>query len=163
MEVHLLRALAQQKRAGGSISSESLASLERALELAEPAGFVLLFQEEGPALIPLLHAIEYRQAAPDRAKSYARKLLGAFGGIGQRAAARRPSKATDLVEPLTRREREVLGLMAAGDSNQTIADKLIITVRTVKKHTSNIYEKLNASSRIQAVARARELGLLPMD
>ena len=64
---------------------------------------------------------------------------------------------------MTPRELEVLQLIAAGDSNQTIADKLVITVRTVKKHTGNIYGKLNASSRIQAVARARELGLLSTD
>jgi LuxR family maltose regulon positive regulatory protein len=58
---------------------------------------------------------------------------------------------------------EVLALIAAGDSNQTIADKLVITVRTVKKHTSNIIGKLNVGNRTQAAARARELGLLPMD
>jgi LuxR family maltose regulon positive regulatory protein len=163
MEVHLLRALALQKRAGGGVPSEAVASLERALELAEPAGFVLLFLEEGRAHVPLLHVIEYRQAAPDRVKNYARKLLGAFGGIGKRAAPRLPSKATTLVEPLTTREMEVLELIAAGDSNQAIAEKLVITVRTVKKHTSNIFQKLSASSRIQAVARARELGLLATD
>ena len=54
-------------------------------------------------------------------------------------------------------------LLAVGDSNQTIAEKLFITIRTVKKHTGNIYGKLGAGSRIQAVARARELGLLPKD
>ena len=70
------------------------------------------------------------------------------------------SETAGLVEPLTAREMEVLALLAAGDSNQTIADKLVITVRTVKKHTSNIYGKLNATSRIHAVTRARELGLL---
>lgn len=161
MEVHLLRALALQKREGGNIPSEAIASLERALDLAEPAGFVLLFLEEGPALIPLLHVVEYHQAAPDRIKKYARKLLDAFGGPGKPAAPRPPGEAAGLVEPLTPREMEVLELIAAGDSNQAIADKLVITVRTVKKHTSNIYEKLNASSRIQAVARAREIGLLP--
>jgi LuxR family maltose regulon positive regulatory protein len=58
---------------------------------------------------------------------------------------------------------EVLQLIASGDSNKTIADKLVITVRTVKKHNSNIYGKLNVSSRVQAVARARQLGLLPTD
>jgi LuxR family maltose regulon positive regulatory protein len=160
MEVHLLRALALQKRAGGSISSESVASLERAMELAEPAGFVLLFLEEGPALVPLLHAIEHRQAAPNRVKDYARMLLDAFRRLGQRAGARLPGAEIGLVEPLTPRETEVLELIATGNSNQAIADKLVITVRTVKKHTSNIYEKLSANSRTQAVARARELGLL---
>lgn len=75
----------------------------------------------------------------------------------------RRSKIDNLLEPLTPRELEVLQLIAAGDSNQTIADKLVITARTVKKHTGNIYGKLNVSSRTQAVARARQLGLLPSD
>ena len=66
-----------------------------------------------------------------------------------------------MVEQLTPREMEVLELLAIGDSNQEIADKLVITIRTVKKHTGNIYGKLNVNSRIQAVTRARELGLLP--
>ena len=66
-----------------------------------------------------------------------------------------------MVEPLTPREQEVLLLLAAGDSNQVIAEKLVITVRTVKKHTSNIYGKLNVSSRTQAVILAQEIGLLP--
>ena len=68
-----------------------------------------------------------------------------------------------LVEPLTNRELEVLRLIAAGNSNQAIAEKLVITVSAVKKHTGNIFGKLNVNSRTQAVARARQLGLLSMD
>jgi ATP/maltotriose-dependent transcriptional regulator MalT len=67
----------------------------------------------------------------------------------------------ELIESLTRRELEVLGLISAGDSNQDIAGKLVITVSAVKKHTGNIYGKLGVSSRTQAVARARQLNLLP--
>jgi LuxR family maltose regulon positive regulatory protein len=70
------------------------------------------------------------------------------------------SRAAALVEPLTARELEVLQLIADGDSNQAIADKLVITVSAVKKHAGNIFGKLNVSSRTQAVARARELRLL---
>jgi LuxR family maltose regulon positive regulatory protein len=65
-----------------------------------------------------------------------------------------------LVEPLTERELEVLGLIAVARSNRDIADELVVTLETVKKHTSNIFRKLGASSRIQAVAKARELGLI---
>jgi LuxR family maltose regulon positive regulatory protein len=61
---------------------------------------------------------------------------------------------------LTPRELEVLQLLAAGDSNQTIADKLVITVRAVKKHTGNIYGKLGVKSRTQAIALAHELKLI---
>lgn len=161
LEVHLLRALALQKEE--NISSEAIASLERALELAEGAGFVLLFLEEGPALVPLLHAVVNHHAALGPVKKYASKLLDAFAASGTPVAPRAVSQAAGLVEPLTARERQVLELLAAGDSNQTIAKKLVITVRTVKKHTGNVFGKLNAVSRTQAVARARELGLLAKD
>jgi LuxR family maltose regulon positive regulatory protein len=68
--------------------------------------------------------------------------------------------AQPLIDPLTPRELEVLAILAAGASNQEIADKLVITLSAVKKHTGNVFRKLSVSSRTQAVARARELGLL---
>ena len=68
-----------------------------------------------------------------------------------------------MIEPLTAREMEVLQLIAAGDSNQAIAERLVITVSAVKKHSGNIYAKLNVNSRTQAIVRARALGLLPAD
>ena len=163
IEVHLLRALAYQKQNGGSLSSKAIESMEYALDLGEPEGYVLLFLESGPVVIPLLNAVLERQAAPGRVRKYVRKLLEAFGEMDSLAVSQTTSEGGDLVEPLTPREMEVLGLLALGDSNQTIADKLFITVRTVKKHTSNIYGKLNVNNRTQAVARASELGLLPED
>jgi LuxR family maltose regulon positive regulatory protein len=163
MEVYLLRALALQKQNSGTIPADAVRNLEHALDLAEAPGFVMLFLEEGPALIPLLNAVSDRQTATGRIKKYACKLLDAFGKVGKPAALGSPVESADLVEQLTPREREVLALLALGDSNQAIADKLYITVRTVKKHTSNIYGKLNVSSRTQAVAYARQIGLLPLD
>lgn len=159
MEVYQLRALALQKQGGGDLPSEAIACLERALELAEPAGFVTLILEEGPALIPLLNAVIERGTAPQPIKKHAHKLLDAFGETNEPAAAQPSIGAIGLIEDLTSREMEVLHLLAAGDPNRTIAEKLFITVRTVKKHTSNIYGKLNVNNRTQAVARARELGL----
>jgi LuxR family transcriptional regulator, maltose regulon positive regulatory protein len=70
------------------------------------------------------------------------------------------SKIQNLIEPLSAREREVLHLVAAGLSNNQIADKLIVTVGTIKRHLNNIYGKLGVASRTQALARARELNLL---
>jgi LuxR family maltose regulon positive regulatory protein len=160
IEVHLLRALAEQKRQSGTIFHEAIGHLVRALELAEPEGFVLLFLEEGPALIPLLNAVVGHWAASDRVKKYARRLLSAFAEMGKPAAPHPPVEADGLVELLTPREMEVLQLVAAGDSNQAIADTLFITVRTVKKHISNILGKLEVDNRTQAALRARELGLV---
>ena len=65
-----------------------------------------------------------------------------------------------LVEPLTAREREVLGMLAAGRSNQAIASELVVTLNTVKKHVSHVLGKLGAANRTEAVTRARELGLI---
>jgi LuxR family maltose regulon positive regulatory protein len=64
------------------------------------------------------------------------------------------------VEPLSNRELQVLRLLAAGKSNQQIADELVVVVDTVKKHVSHILDKLEAANRTQAVARARAMGLL---
>jgi LuxR family maltose regulon positive regulatory protein len=163
IEVYLLRALAYQKQNHGDVTPEALTCFEYALELAEPEGYILSFLEEGLAVVPLLNAVANHRGTPDRLRKYARKLLDAFGEMGQPAVLLPSEEAAGLVELLTPREMEVLALIAAGDSNQTIADKLVITVRTVKKHTSNIIGKLNVGNRTQAAARARELGLLPTD
>ena len=66
-----------------------------------------------------------------------------------------------VVEPLTERELEVLGMLAAGRPNQAIARDLVVALDTVKKHVSHILDKLGAANRTQAVARARQLGLIP--
>ena len=83
----------------------------------------------------------------------------------QGAAGERPGRpgtvaVPGLVEPLSARELEVLGYLAAGASNQQIADELVVALATVKKHVSHVLDKLGAANRTQAVARARELGLL---
>jgi len=163
IEVHLIRALAYHKRNGKSHTSDAIESLERALVIAEPQGHVLLFLEAGPELIPLLKAVAVQRSAPERVKKYAQQLLEAFDEIGKSPTPQPAIDANGLIEQLTPREMEVLELLAIGDSNRTIAEKLVITVRTVKKHTGNIYGKLNVNSRIQAVAKAHELGLLTTD
>jgi LuxR family maltose regulon positive regulatory protein len=87
---------------------------------------------------------------------YVDKLLGAFG---ENITSPAPKKSI-LPEPLTEREIEVLELMAAGLTNPEIAEKLVVSAGTVKKHASHIYKKLGAHSRTEAAARARELNLL---
>jgi LuxR family maltose regulon positive regulatory protein len=140
----------------------SLADTVQALDLAaEPEGSLMLFVEEGEAIKPLLQAAIDRTTTPDRLKTYARQLLAAFP-VPDRAPAPPVSAVSNeqLSEPLSRRELEILRLIGAGCSNQEIADRLVITLHTVKKHSSNIFAKLGVTSRTQAVARARQLGLL---
>ena len=88
-------------------------------------------------------------------------LLDEFSG-SQTAGERVSSHAINqpLVDPLSERELEVLALIAEGLSNREIAETLYLTVGTVKVHASNIYNKLDVGNRTEAVARARELGLL---
>jgi len=163
IEVYLLQALIHQAQNGGRVKAEAVESFQRALELARPEGYVLLFLEEGTAVVPLLQAIINRREAAAPLKQYAQQILDACHGYGQASPPPSSGAATDLVESLTPREMEVLQLVAAGDSNQAIADKLFITVRTVKKHITNILGKLGVNNRTQAAARARELGLITSD
>ena len=88
---------------------------------------------------------------------YAIRSYYAFEKSGDKLIEMPLSKNDQLIEQMTEREMEVMNLLAAGKSNQEIADELFITVRTVKKHTSNIYGKLNVASRTQAIAHAREI------
>ncbi len=161
-------------------TSGALAALEQALAAAEPAGFVRTFVDKGAPMAGLLARFKERGLGPlskrggmpelglaarrraGRAQAeallaYADRLLAAFGPETLAAAK---VAAPALVEPLSEREIEVLRLMAAGLSNQEIADQLIVAIGTVKKHTHNIYGKLGVRSRTQALLLARELDLL---
>ncbi|MEJ2748788.1 MAG: LuxR C-terminal-related transcriptional regulator, partial [Anaerolineae bacterium] len=163
IEVYLLKALVAQKQNQGNVTSQARDLLERALEIAAPEGYVLLFLEAGTAVVPLLQAVINHRATPTPLKAYAQKLLQASRTVGGTAVSPSSGQSEALVEQLTPREMEVLALVAAGDSNKAIANKLFITVRTVKKHITSILGKLGVSNRTQAAARARELGLLSSD
>jgi LuxR family maltose regulon positive regulatory protein len=141
-------------------TSEALNALSEALALAEQGGFVRAFIDEGPSLKDLLLKIQddsTKERKPAYAKfssSYVKKLLLAF------EAEKPPQRIKFREESLSEREVEVLQLIAAGFSNKEIADKLFISLNTVRTHTKNINSKLEVHSRTQAVARAKELGLL---
>ncbi|MDQ3810072.1 MAG: LuxR C-terminal-related transcriptional regulator, partial [Chloroflexota bacterium] len=132
----------------------ALASLARALTLAEPEGYVRIFVDEGQPMRTLLR----RAAASGTTSSYTQRLLSAFNEPAQPAST--PAHAAGLVEPLTGREVEILRLVAAGMRNQEIADHLVISPATVKRHIANAYGKLGASHRTEAIVRANELNLL---
>ena len=131
--------------------AEAAKSLERALSLAEPAGYVRIFVDEGSPLAELLRRFGGEGARRD----YATRLLDAMPPEG---GSRHGSS-----ESLSERECEVLRLIAAGRSNKEIAFELFLATGTVKKHANNIFGKLGARSRTQAVARARELGILKIN
>jgi LuxR family maltose regulon positive regulatory protein len=156
IEMRLMRALifkAQQDTAA------ALAELKLALSLAEPGGLIMILVSKGKPVAELLEeivAVKKRDHDATKAGfslSYAKKLLSVF-------KAATPPKIEGLIDPISERELEVLYLIAAGLSNREIADKLFISLNTVKTHTKNINSKLDVNSRIKAVARAKELGLL---
>jgi LuxR family maltose regulon positive regulatory protein len=160
LQTTLLRA--QLHKAAGN-ESASLADVVRALKRAELEGFISSFVEEGSTISNLLALLlRRRQMEPSQA-DYIKRILAAFPDQQSSQEACTVNDLDEdlkLIEPLTAREREVLDHIAAGDSNQMIADKLIITLSAVKKHTRNIFAKLNVNSRTQAVARARQLKLI---
>jgi LuxR family maltose regulon positive regulatory protein len=153
VEVLVLQALAHQVQ-GDAIRAR--APLERALTLAEAEGYVRIFLDEGATMRTLLGHV----AAPGPASAYARRLLSAFETPARLAPTPLQAVPAALVEPLTRREVEILRLIAAGMRNQEIAEQLFISLSTVKRHVANAYGKLGASHRTEAVARANALDLL---
>jgi LuxR family maltose regulon positive regulatory protein len=155
IEILILQAMALQAQ---SKTSKSLVVLAKSLTLAEAEGYVRIFVDEGAPMAALLHQAADQGIIPD----YVTKLLAAFGDLGRTDAPpiEKRSRPQNLIEPLSERELELLRLVANGLSNREIAAKLFIALGTVKSHAHNIYGKLNAQNRAQAVARAIELGLL---
>jgi LuxR family maltose regulon positive regulatory protein len=150
---------AMARRAAGRVDL-AVQSLERALVLGEPEGFMRTFLDEGDQLLDLLQRIS-RQKSP--ASAYARLVLSNMDLAARHEQDQYFSLPSQkpLVEPLTERELAVLRQMATGSSNQEIAQRLVISVGTVKAHIYHITAKLGARSRTEAVARGREAGLLP--
>ena len=144
-------------------------ALAESLTLACPQGFLRVFADEGAPMANLLGRLIAAQRAEHAAarsvplacvaqlmKAFNEQRTEACSGPGVSTAA-----VPAMVEPLTERELEVLGMLAAGRPNQAIARDLVVALDTVKKHVSHILDKLGAANRTQAVARARQLGLIP--
>jgi LuxR family maltose regulon positive regulatory protein len=134
---------------------EATSVLERAVSFAAEQGIVQPFIDEGPGMARVL----YRARAQGVENPFVGKVLAAFPLAQQSAAAADAQPPS--VEPLSAREVEVLTLLSRGLSNKEVAARLFLSVRTVKWYTSNIYAKLDVSSRTQAIARARQLDILP--
>ncbi len=145
-------------REAGGESTEAKEAIGRALSISEPAGYVRTFVDEGAPMAELLRKIIGAGVHVD----YASRLLRVIAPQtqDQTGQSTQPQMTPGLVEDLSERELEVLKLIAAGRSNKEIASVLFLAIGTVKKHTSNIFGKLGARSRTQAIASARELGII---
>ena len=174
IEVLVLQAVALKAQGR---QAEALTALERALALAEPEGYARVFIDQGEVIAALLSQVDILPA-------YVGRLLAALenetkakelalqsprpegvGSLPKGRTAEEPALPLDLdqsslVEPLSERELELLRLIAAGMTNRTIAESLMVSVNTVKTHARSIYGKLGVHNRTQAAARARELGLI---
>jgi LuxR family maltose regulon positive regulatory protein len=149
IEILLLRALALQAQGK---QEQGLRTLERALTLAEPEGYLRLFLDEGAPLLSLLRLAYTHQITP----GYVLNVVAAAGQQWSPA----PPRSHQVLDALTEREREVLRLLVEGASNREIAEHLVLSVNTVKKHVFNICSKFNVQSRAQAIAKARKLQLV---
>lgn len=160
IEILLLQALLWDASPQRQHEQQALVALEQALALAAPEGFVRLFSDEGAAMLQLLSKRQaQRSPAHDRLRPFSEQIMATLHGSLGPLASNTPVER--LIEPLTEREREVLQLIAQGLSNQDLAERLHLSLQTVKVHTRNIYGKLGVSSRTQAIARGRALGQLP--
>lgn len=167
-EIELTLLQAQLHHQQGRVE-QAIAALERALDLSRPSGYILVF-DQSAVLDDLIHLAVQRGAG----SGYLEQVLSAIrqarrrgtAAISGAAAAGRTQECAppvDLVEPLSGREREVLQMIAAGATNQAIAERFVITIGTVKSHIHHIFGKLNARNRTEAVAQARKMGLIEMD
>ena len=163
IEAGALRALAL---AAMGEDADAVAGLAEALTLACPQGYVRVFADEGPPMAALLAQLIAAQRAGHIAEiplaclaRLQRAFTAADSSPGPRSGA--TAAVPGIVEPLTCRELEVLGMLAAGQSNQAIASQLVVTLDTVKKHVSHVLSKLGAANRTEAVSRARRLDLIP--
>ena len=152
----VLQALA---RAAQAKHDASLHLLDEALALAEPGGFIRLFVDEGETMRALLVDFQSR-LQNQKLKNYTQKILAAFPKASELSKSEIKNQKSEIIEPLSERELEILQLIAQGYSNQEITERLFLALSTVKGHNRIVFDKLHVKNRTEAVARARALGLL---
>lgn len=163
IKLRILEALAQAQRGR---ARPAYAALRQALQLAEPHGFVRSFLDEGDEVQKLLREIypSLQETGADRAAAgsegllhFAARLLGTSAPTAAELAG---GPSPPMTEALTDGEKNILAFLARGVSNKVIAAELFVSENTVKFHLKNIYGKLGASSRLQAINAARRMGLV---
>lgn len=166
IELALVTALAHATNGDREAAAVALAE---ALTRAAPERHIRVFVDEGAAAADLVREllVGRRLERLAGADAVPREFLAALAASFDQAGAPVLPAATagavavaGLVEPLSARELEVLGLLTAGHSNRAIADALFIGLDTVKRHVTHIFGKLGVTNRTQAAARARELELV---
>jgi ATP/maltotriose-dependent transcriptional regulator MalT len=166
IEIQALQALAHAQEGD---EARAVRALVGALRLGCSQGYVRVFADEGApmgTLLGLVVAAQREEHATARLVplSYLATILRAFDPAERpagQALAGAGAAGPGMAEPLTSREMEVLGLLAAGTPNRRIAQELVVTIDTVKKHVTHVLGKLGAANRTEAVTRARQLGMIP--
>jgi LuxR family maltose regulon positive regulatory protein len=162
IEILVLQAMAYHMQ--GDLPA-ALLLLKHALALAEPEGYVRMFLDEGSSMEQMLREASALKIMP----GYTGKLLAAFEAENQikedksgipPALPEGHRSSNPLVEPLSQRELEILKLIALGLSNREIGERLFLALDTIKGHNRKIFDKLQVQSRTEAIARARQLGLM---
>ncbi|MFC2055830.1 LuxR C-terminal-related transcriptional regulator [Chloroflexota bacterium] len=153
------------------VQGEQTAAFEKlseSLALAEPGGFIRNYVDLGPKMADLLTQLQSQVIAEQsQTSAYISRVLAAFPEADRAAPPGEPTSIgsanlpnqTGLSEPLTKRELQTLKYLATDLSPQEIATEIYVSTATVRTHTKNIYSKLNVHSRLQAVRRAKDLGL----
>ena len=159
IDMRMLLALAWQQQGE---TTQALESLAQAITQAMSEGYIRLFLDEGAPLQALLRRLREKPGVRADLAGYCTKLLVMAGAEDYPTPRRNQPRGThtELLEPLSARELEVLSLLAEGYSNQEIAAELVVALSTVKTHVHHLYAKLQAPDRLRAVTRARRLGLL---
>jgi LuxR family transcriptional regulator, maltose regulon positive regulatory protein len=162
--IHARVLLAKTEAARGNLE-QATRTLEEALRLGQAEGYLRVFLDEGDTIHRLLGALRNKLGPADALAGTVRRILAAFEpvtvGVGSTQAIAPQMDGQAWVDPLSERENEILRLVAQGLTNQAIANRLVISLTTVKTHVGNIFLKLGVNNRTQAIARAESLGLLP--
>ncbi len=156
LEVYILRALTHWAADNDRMAMDAL---NKALSLGKSKGYVQPFVDEGLPMARLLYQASRQKISPVAAG----RILKAFPEdlLGKEEKPQRLEIDGEMIEPLTDREVEVLALIAEGLSYQEVANRLVVSINTIRTHTRKLYAKLGVSNRSQAAARARALGILP--